>query len=559
MDPNSSNTAILLATDTYATPVRRTSAAHTVQLSYGTFQGNSSGNVSSFLGIPFAEPPLGDLRFAPPHPPKSFEGVRQAVSYGAGCPQQSTGANTGALPFKLPSILDPIPGVASITNTSEDCLYLNVVTPSSVDSADGLPILLWFFGGGFETGDASTYPGEPIVERSIALGQPVIFVSANYRLNAFGFLASAEVQRAGAANLGLRDQRFAMEWIQEHISAFGGDPSKVIIWGESAGAESVAYHLVMNNGANKGLFRGAFMESGFPHVLTDITDGQPYYDYLVEQTDCAGKTDTLKCLRHAPFEQLMAAINATPSYINYTSLNLTWKPRIDGHILTRDPFHSLEIGLYSKVPIVAGDCDDEGTIFSLTTLNVTTDEEFLDYIHTMLLPYASDAEMKAIGEAYPADPSLGSPYDTGSKYNITPQYKRLASFQGDFDFHAPRRLMLNITSRTQDTWAFLFKRNKEPFVGSYHTSDIAEFFTNIDYIGMDSLINFANNLDPNVHGGLPSNLSYLSSIDWKQWDSNPAAPPLLTFWDPVPSVNITADTYREDAIALLNNITLQAI
>ncbi|TFY61394.1 hypothetical protein EVJ58_g4533 [Rhodofomes roseus] len=507
-----------------------------VALSYGVFEGFTSGNVSSFLGIPYADPPVGDLRFRPARPPKPWIGVRNATAYGAACLQQGTigSSQAGQLPFALPPFTYPIANVTPIINESEDCLFVNVLTPASAQQDHGLPVLMWFFGGGYETGDSSSYPGAPIVERSLVLNEPVVFVSVNYRLNALGFLASAEVQEAGATNLGLRDQQLAMEWVHEHISAFGGDPDKVIIWGESAGSESTGYHLLMHNGSTRGLFRGAVMS-----------------------TNCTGAADTLECLRHAPLEALWAAVNATPSITSYQSNNLAWQPRIDGNIIPYNPSRMIEDGVIAKVPIIAGDCEDEGTIFALTSLNVTTDDEFRQYIQVNYLFNLSDSDIDEVAQAYPADPSLGSPFGTGSMYNITPQYKRMAALIGDVIFQAPRRFLLKHASKTQNAWAFRFKRNDDPYTGVYHTADIPEFFTDIDYIGTDALIYFAHYLNPNAPSNVASNVSYLSNITWPLWNSSVDAPPLLTFVDPVPSVNITEDTYRLNQTDLLTQLFLQ--
>ncbi|EPT05194.1 hypothetical protein FOMPIDRAFT_84174 [Fomitopsis schrenkii] len=518
----------------------------------------------SFLfRIPFAEPPVGNLRFAPPRPLKlkSWLGVRNATTYGAACLQQNTsiGGGAGQLPFKLPSFTYPIANVTPIQQQSEDCLFINVVTPAQIHSTkSGLPVLMWFFGGGYETGDSSSFPGAPIVERSLVLDEPVIFVSANYRLNAFGFLASEEVQQAGATNLGLRDQQLAMQWVHEYISAFGGDPNKVIIWGESAGSESAGYHLLMNNGSARGLFRGALMESGTPHAIANVSAGQGYYDQLVQSTNCAGAENTLQCLRTAPVNDIWAAVNATPSIVDYQSTDLVWQPRVDGDLIPYNPSRMIQNGEFAKVPIVAGDCEDEGTIFALSDLNVTTDEEFKQYIQEYYLPNLLNSDIEAVAQAYSPAPSLGSPFGTGDKYNITPQYKRMAAFKGDVTFQAPRRHLLKYMSQVQPTWGFRFRRNAEPYIGVYHSADIPEFFTEIDYIGMDALIYFANYLDPNAPNKTASSISPLANISWPSWNSSLDAPPLLTFLDPAPSVNITADTYRVNETDLLTSLFLQS-
>ncbi|CCM06340.1 uncharacterized protein FIBRA_08594 [Fibroporia radiculosa] len=529
---------------------RDTAAGPIVNITYGAFQGLTSGGVSQFLGIPFAKPPIGALRFGLPEPPDPLEGIQQATSFGPSCPQQLI-----VLPEELPSnfslpVLDLI---------SEDCLYANVWAPAGATPEDNLPVIFWIYGGGFEIGSATGYDGSLYVERSIALGEPVIFVSHNYRMNAFGFLASQEVEEAGLTNVGLRDQRLAMEWVNQYISAFGGDPSKVIIWGESAGAYSVAAHIIWNNGDPAGLFRGAIMESGFPVALHTVSEGQPFYDQLVQSTGCANSPDTLDCLRYADYELLQVAIALTPTAFSYTGLSLAWEPRIDGTLIIQNGQRYVEQGIYARVPIIAGDCDDEGTLFSFGMLNITTDDEFLAYIQENYVLGASNADISRVGDVYPSNPSDGSPFGTGDLNALTPQFKRLAAFQGDWMFQAPRRYMLEVMSKTQDTWGYLYKRGKAtPFLGSFHASDLLEFFTPIDYIGVDAIINFANTLNPNTPPNLPgAALSLLSLYTWDQWGSDPSSPPLLTFVDPTPLIETTVDTYRADAMQLLTNLSLQ--
>ncbi|PCH39075.1 sterol esterase [Wolfiporia cocos MD-104 SS10] len=520
-----------------------------VTLPYGSFQGSTTGNISSFLGMPFAQAPLDNLRFAPPQAPLAFGGVRQAVSYGAACLQQ---ANTPPpnLPFNLSS--------STLTNVSEDCLFINILKPESAQEGDNLPVLLWIFGGAFEEGDSSSNPGNDIVERSLVLGQPIIFVSFNYRLNAFGFLASEEVQQAGLTNIGLRDQRFALKWVNQHISLFGGDPSKVTIWGESAGSFSVGFQIILNDGETEGLFRAAVMESGSAYALRNVSAGQQYYDLVVQSTGCSQQADTLDCLRRAPAEQIIAAVNMTPNSNGYTAHNLAWQPRLDGDIFVRNPQRSMMMGLYAKVPIISGDCDDEGTSFSLGNTNITTDEEFLSYLSSNYIPDASWDEILAVGTAYPDDPALGAPFDTGDANQLTPQFKRIAAFTTDWQFQAPRRLTLSTMSQTQNAWSYLYRRGKStPYLGARHGSDIPEFFSNGDFIGMDALINFATKLDPNAAVGLAPNISYLSGVHWAKWRSNIIAPPLLTFQDPAPAINFTTDTFRSRPIALLEALSLQ--
>ncbi|KAF8815491.1 carotenoid ester lipase precursor [Phlegmacium glaucopus] len=521
-----------------------------VQLSYGSFQGNATGDLVNFLGIPFAAPPVGNLRFALPKPPLKFAGVHQATSFGAACPQQLVNISI-------------IPGSGSISGgpaaISEDCLFINVVKPATIPSGKKLPVLFWIYGGAFEDGDASANPGDPVVARSIALDEPVVYVSANYRVSALGFLGGKEVQAAGIGNAGLRDQRFALEWVRKHIGAFGGDPDRVTIWGESAGAESIGLHLVLNDGNPEGLFHGAFMESGSPTSLQDITDQQPLFDQLVADTSCTGSADLIACLRAVPFSALMTAVNKSPTDFSF-STRLRWQPSVDGHLIVRNPYVSILKGLYAKVPLVTGDCDDEGTLFSFATTNITNNAEFLDYIQSNYFNgLLTTEQLTEIGLAYPDDVTQGSPFDTGTLNALTPEFKRLAAIQGDIKFQAPRRFFLENASKTQPAFAFLFKRGKSiPKLGAFHSFDIPEFYGNgvaPDFIGTDALVNFANTGRPTI----PHNPnSLLSAVDWQPWGSS-ANHPLLTFLDPAPNVSITFDNFRVPGMNLLNNITLQLI
>ncbi|KAF8993620.1 Alpha/Beta hydrolase protein [Cyathus striatus] len=552
--------ALLLRTPvhTHAAPSSNASGP-VVKLDYGSFEGVESGNITKFLGMPFAAPPVGKLRFAPPTPPVAFSGIHKAGNYGVACPQQA------AILTVPPSLNIPENATSHLSSppipTSEDCLFVNVIKPASTkDDSKKLPVVFWIYGGtrGFEFGDTSFYPGDTVVNQSLALDEPIIYVSANYRTNAFGFLGGKEAQENGAGNVGLKDQRFAMQWIQKYIHNFGGDPERVTIWGESAGAISAALHLVINDGNAEGLFRAAVMESGSTTTLNSITEKQPVYDQLVSDTGCKGSQDTFACLRDVPFDSLMTAVNNTPSIYSYQSLQNTFEPTIDGTFISRGPMTSVQKGLYAKVPIIHGDTDDEATVFSLSSLNVTTDAEFRDYVSTLCLPGVTDDQLDAIMSAYPSDITKGSPFDTGSDNAATPEFKRIAAFLGDLQFQGPRRFLMQAAAQTQPTFGFLFKRDKDtPFLGSFHSTDIVEFYgldPDAIALGLDALINFVNTMDPNSP---KRNNSLLSSTPWPLYNSSSKAPPMFTFFDPSPSVNITTDDFRASEIQLLNNISMQ--
>ncbi|KAI0793056.1 carotenoid ester lipase precursor [Irpex lacteus] len=526
-----------------AVPARR--SIPTATLDHGTFVGAASGNVSKFLGIPFAKPPTGDLRFRLPVPNDPYTGTHLATSFGNACPQQ---ASTTNFPPQAASdvVKDMIAKFFAVPFTSgEDCLTLNVWTPNNVPHGTKLPVAVWIYGGGFESGATAIYDGGVIVNRSIELGSPVVYVSMNYRLSAFGFLAGAEVKEAGIGNLGLRDQRQALRWVQKYISAFNGDPTKVTIWGESAGAISAALHLVANNGDNEGLFRGAFSESGAPIPVGDITVGQPVYDAIVQQTGCSGSSDTLACLRKVPYPILKAASDQAPALLGHTGVDLGYLPRADGEFLTEPPQHLVRSGKVAKVPFVSGNNDDEGTLFTISLTNITTDAQVADLIQHSYLPAASEATVDEFLRLYPSDITAGSPYDTGTSNALTPQFKRLSSMQGDFVFQAPRRFFLQERSNKQATWSYLHKRYKTaPILGSFHATELLNVYSGGDLT--DYIINFVNNLDPNGP----------TVTHWPKY--NNSNPQLLTFLDGDTPRTITTDNYRVDQMNFVTNVSLRS-
>ncbi|EIW81507.1 alpha beta-hydrolase [Coniophora puteana RWD-64-598 SS2] len=498
------------------TPVAKR-ADPTVQLDEATVTGVAGILTNSWLGIPFAQPPVGSLRFQLPQPLPSYITSFSATTYGPACPQQD-------ISIPLPSVL-PAEAVAAINNvttliydvvtaSSEDCLTINVVAPADATPESKLPVIAWIFGGSFEGGSSSIYPGSVIVDKSTELGVPAVYVSMNYRVSAFGFLASQEVKDAGAGNLGLHDQRLALKWIQKYISSFGGDPRKVTIWGHSAGAISVALHMLTNGGDTEGLFRAAFMQSGSPIPVGDITHGQPYYDFLVDQTGCTGSNNTLECLRDVEYEALINAINETPNILSYQAIADLGRLVLQGSV--------------ADVPFITGDCYDEGTLFSLSTLNITTDSDLYTWPKTYWVPNGTQSEIEAGMALYPSDPADGSPFNTSDLYALTPEFKRIAAVQGDIVFQAPRRLFLESQSGKQPTWAYLSRRYKW-----------------VPVLGSDYLVRFAANLDPSGDTG----------IEWPRYTTE--SPKLLTFLDGLAPLEITQDTYRAAAMKGITDLTLE--
>ncbi|KAF9779512.1 Alpha/Beta hydrolase protein [Thelephora terrestris] len=512
-----------------------------IQVDAATFIGTSSGGVDGFFGIPFAKPPTGDLRFRHPEPYGLYSGTIDATKSGPSCTQLR------------PKVVIPeglsIPatsyagGIHAVDDDSEDCLTLDVIKPAFVDPDVRLPVAVWFFGGGFQFGGTIKNNGIPVVSRSLELGEPIIFVVMNYRLNAFGFLASQEVKDAGIGNLGLHDQREALRWVQRHIGSFGGDPTKVTIWGQSAGAMSVSLQLVANEGDPEGLFRGAIMQSGAPLPIGDVTLGQKHYDDLVLRTSCLHTDDTLDCLRRTPYETLRTAIEASMGIFDYTSMALSWIPRPDGAFIASSPVDMIQDGRVARVPVINGVVNDEATLFTLSLGGIKTESELVRYLRHFHLPNATEEEMVRLLELYPYDPTQGSPYGTGEANQVTAQWKRLSSIQGDLVFQAPRRMLLRNLSPRQNTWSYLSRQlDGFPDLGTAHSSDLADIFGG--GVMADYFIRFINTLDPN------GSSSPRAQVEWPTYDTENLR--LLTFLPDYnePSVIVTDDNFRKEQIEL---------
>jgi len=344
----------------------------------GTYEGIYSPNYNQdfFLGLPYAQPPLKDLRFANPVSLNTtWAGPRDASSYSPAC----IGYGPSQWGYPL----------------SENCLYLNVIRPAGIHKP--LPVAVWIHGGGYVQGSGVDlrYNLSFIVNQSVVIGHPIIGVTLNYRLSAWGFLQSDEVKQSGNSNFGLRDQRLALHWLQENIAAFGGkswlllvlvnsptkgagDPKQVTIWGQSAGAMSVGSHLLAFNGRDDSLFRAAIMESGGPASLAAATQSfQPLYSNLTQKTGCDEVTDSLQCLRSLSFEKLNAAINTT-------SLAGAWRPDLDGDFIQRHSLRQLADNAFVHIPILIGTNSDEATTLASPS-NINTTEQFQELLLGKLL------------------------------------------------------------------------------------------------------------------------------------------------------------------------------
>ena len=307
------------------------------------------GEVRAFRGIPFAAPPIDDLRWQPPQPVLPWSQVRDGTEFAASCLQPAT-------------LLGPIEG-----NLSEDCLYLNVWTPAGAEPGS-LPVMVWIHGGGFAAGSGS----QSATNGTALAREDVVVVGVNYRLGPFGFLAhpglSAESEDGVSGNYGLLDQIAALQWVQDNISAFGGDPENVTIFGVSAGGLSVC--CLLTSPLAEGLFHRAIIESGAaaglmaplrsddPAMPTMESVGQTVAERLNITTDGA---EAVAELRATDAQTLLDA--AAPS-VGIFGDGLKFWPCVDGVVLPDAPAAGIAAGEVPDVPVLIGTTADEGIIFT---------------------------------------------------------------------------------------------------------------------------------------------------------------------------------------------------
>ena len=491
----------------------------------GSVEGISLLGVESFRGIPFAEPPVGQLRLKPPKrlttTLENFDGKGIAPA----CPQMFVSSESKDILGGVLDLLLDLPFLDAL-NGQEDCLSINVQRPAGTKAGDKLPVLFWIFGGGFQLGGTNMYDATNLLKRGIDTKQPFVFVAVNYRVAGFGFMPGAEVLADGSANLGLLDQRMGLEWVADNIAAFGGDPDKVTIWGESAGAISVFDQMALYGGdanyKDKPLFRGAIMNSGsiVPADPVDCPKGQAVYDQVVDRAGCAGSEDTLACLREVDYETFFEAVNSAPGILSYNSVALSYLPRPDGGALPDSPDVLVKEGRYHAVPMIIGDQEDEGTLFSLFQPNLTRTDDVVEYLSTLFFNGATTEQLTTLVNTYSPILTAGSPFRTGILNEFYIGYKRLAAILGDLVFTLTRRVFLEdalAANPDVPSWSYLASYNYgTPLMGTFHGSDLLQVFygqwpNNAMRTSRTYYFNFLYNLDPNV-----GDTSYAKWPQWKE-------------------------------------------
>lgn len=371
----------------------------------GAVTGLAQDGASRFLGIPYAAPPIGPLRWRPPTDPASWTTPRDATHKGVACPQPA-GMLLGSAP------------------TNEDCLTLNVWTPSATATTPR-PVMVFVHGGGFTGGSTwgGDYDGDSLARRG------VVVVTFNYRLGQLGFLAhpalSAEANANNVSgNYGFMDQQAALRWVRTNIAAFGGDPNNVTLFGESAGSMAVCLHLLAPD--SRGLFHRAITESGTCSViLTPLRDedarapAQSAYSLgrrFADAVGCASASDVPACLRAKPAAEVVAAMPSTNELVRFEA---RFQPNVDGRVIPEVPWNAIHNGHFAHVPLMAGTNRDEGTAFTLTTPITTMDayraavERLVpghgDDVLTRLYPPAMFASINAAYTAFLADAAFVCP------------------------------------------------------------------------------------------------------------------------------------------------------
>ncbi|KAG2359255.1 Alpha/Beta hydrolase protein [Suillus spraguei] len=412
----------LLALQALSSPAANVSAS-IVDLGYSQYQGSvdTATNITSFLGIRYAAPPVGGLRWEAPQPPSTVSGVQQATTQPNECYQAPAG-DSSTNPFESFSI------TKRAVSQSEDCLFLNVYIPGNqvvTTPGGGLPVVVWIHGGGYIEGAASEYNGADLI---IDSNYGIISVIVQYRLGLFGFLPGEAVKAGGSLNAGLLDQNYALQWVQAYISSFGGDPTKVTIWGESAGAGSVLQHLVANGGNTQPpLFRSAMTSSTFLPSQYNYNDRIPemLYSEAVNGTNCTSSSDTLSCLRAADVNTLQT-LNYNIN-VNGFSGTFVFVPVVDGTFILERPTVTISKGRLNGNYLLSVTNSHEGNDF----VNPSTTLDVADYVLTLFpnFGFAQAAGAATIYQKYGSNVNQAN-LVMGDSIFVCPTYYLLSAFGG---------------------------------------------------------------------------------------------------------------------------------
>jgi para-nitrobenzyl esterase len=386
-----------------------------VSTSAGPVRGIESDGLLIWRGVPFAAPPVGDLRHRPPAPPEPWSGVRETVEVPAIAWQSPPPA---AMPAPL--------GIPAPPPPDEDCLYLSITRPDVPLPTAGLPVLVWIHGGGYVSGSSA------LDTDGVALARHgLVVVSAAYRLGAFGFLHLGELLGepfAGSGAVGFADQLHALRWVRNNISAFGGDPRRVTVYGISAGAKSVA-NILSHPGSRGLVHRAVSASGGGEHVATVEQAGQVTTRFLAA---LGLRADTVDRVTSVPAAELVGAQERISSFERGLWL---WRPVVDGSILADIPIGAIERGAAAGVPLLVGNNGREAATFALFDPSAAAPAQ------RVLRELFGPEEAKAIRGAYADEPD-------DSAVDV--------AVMSDERYGAPTRRLAEVQSRYADVWRYRF-------------------------------------------------------------------------------------------------------
>jgi para-nitrobenzyl esterase len=320
----------------------------TVETAYGKVRGTEVAGIKIFKGIPYGASTAGKNRFMPPVAPAKWTGVRDALAYGPSAPQREPGIARNASPRAV--------AAAGLPAESEDCLVLNVWTPA-LDDRRKRPVMFWCHGGGFATGSGSS----PVTEgANLAKRGDVVVVTINHRLNVLGFTSLEEAggeEFAGSGDAGMLDIVFALEWVRDNITRFGGDPGNVMIFGQSGGGRKVATLLAMPKA--KGLFHRAVIESGATLKLVESAQGTRVARELM--TTLGLSRGQARELQQIPLDKIMGAYFQVVRRMDVDQMTQGFSPLVDGKFIPQHPFHPVASSVSADVPLMLGSTRTELT------------------------------------------------------------------------------------------------------------------------------------------------------------------------------------------------------
>jgi para-nitrobenzyl esterase len=348
-----------------------------VETDDGWLRGTVGDRTREFQGIPYAAPPVGELRWAATEPVEPWEGVREAAEPGAACAQEGDG-----------------PG---IVKGSEDCLFLNVHTP--LQDTGPAPVMVFLHGGGLNTGEGAMYDPTRIVERS-----GVIVVTVNYRLGALGFLAHPDLDDPFAGNFGLADQQAALRWVGDNIDAFGGDPGNVTLWGQSAGGRATCAQLAAPGA--EGLFDKVIVQSApCANAVLTRTEAEDRGREHAAALGCddPANGDTEACLREADLADLVALGTDGADPVVRRAAELPWSPVAGTEAVPLQPLTAMRLGLAADVPLVHGGTSDEMRSFVYRGFDAVEEPVTAEGYPDVVADLFGRKAAEKIVDRYPAD------------------------------------------------------------------------------------------------------------------------------------------------------------